>query len=213
MSLGINGIAARGEQARENLVAVLRECCDLADAVESLDGSLRFVMAECRVVISWDMLCEVGWEAPGLILHRSQAYRARVAAPPSRDAVSTAPRLGRVLSKSKSAACAGALPEGARRRPSGARRHRRYPTGRRSEPSTARRRRWKGAFRPRVPARNTGAQFQTTVPWQIRPQLQSVRRLALSSPRTHAPLPHRPRPVVVVAAMARIAGHATQGHH
>jgi hypothetical protein len=51
------GIAARGAQARANLVAALRECCDLAEAVESLQGqdllevliyldSLRFVMAE-----------------------------------------------------------------------------------------------------------------------------------------------------------------------
>ena len=50
-------IAARGVQARGNLVAALRECCDLADAVETMDGpellevliyldSLRFVMAE-----------------------------------------------------------------------------------------------------------------------------------------------------------------------
>ena len=52
-----SGIAARGEQARENLVSALRNCCDLAVAVESLEGSdllevlvyidsLRFVMAE-----------------------------------------------------------------------------------------------------------------------------------------------------------------------
>ena len=52
-----DGIAARGTQARTNLVVALRECCELADAVESLDGpellevliyldSLRFVMAE-----------------------------------------------------------------------------------------------------------------------------------------------------------------------
>jgi hypothetical protein len=51
------GAAARGAKARANLVAALRECCDLADAVENLDGSdllevliildsLRFVMAE-----------------------------------------------------------------------------------------------------------------------------------------------------------------------
>lgn len=50
-------LAARGAQARANLVAALRECCDLADAVASFDGaelldvliyidSLRFVMAE-----------------------------------------------------------------------------------------------------------------------------------------------------------------------
>jgi len=52
-----DGVAARGQQARTNLVVALRECCDLADAVESLGGadllevliyldSLRFVMAE-----------------------------------------------------------------------------------------------------------------------------------------------------------------------
>jgi hypothetical protein len=50
-------VAARGAQARANLVAALRECCELADAVESFEGdellevlihldSLRFVMAE-----------------------------------------------------------------------------------------------------------------------------------------------------------------------
>ena len=49
--------AARGQQARTNLVSALRECCELADGVESLQGtellevlayldSLRFVMAE-----------------------------------------------------------------------------------------------------------------------------------------------------------------------
>lgn len=49
--------AERGAQARSNLVAALRECCDLADAVEHFEGpellevlvyldSLRFVMAE-----------------------------------------------------------------------------------------------------------------------------------------------------------------------
>ncbi|HKG27034.1 MAG TPA: hypothetical protein VKB09_15395 [Thermomicrobiales bacterium] len=49
--------AARAAQARANLVAALRECCELADAVESFEGeellevlihldSLRFVMAE-----------------------------------------------------------------------------------------------------------------------------------------------------------------------
>ena len=52
-----DGIAARGGQARKNLVAALRECCELADAVETLEGpdllevlvyldSIRFVMAE-----------------------------------------------------------------------------------------------------------------------------------------------------------------------
>jgi hypothetical protein len=50
-------IAARGRQARANLVAALRECGELADAVETFEGpellevliyldSLRFVMAE-----------------------------------------------------------------------------------------------------------------------------------------------------------------------
>ncbi len=50
-------IAARGAKARANLVAALRECCDLADTVETFEGaellevlvaidSLRFVMAE-----------------------------------------------------------------------------------------------------------------------------------------------------------------------
>jgi hypothetical protein len=49
--------AARGAQARENLVAALRECGELADAVETFQGEellevllhldgLRFVMAE-----------------------------------------------------------------------------------------------------------------------------------------------------------------------
>jgi prefoldin subunit 5 len=49
--------ARRGELARANLVAALRECSELADAVEQLEGddllevlihldSLRFVMAE-----------------------------------------------------------------------------------------------------------------------------------------------------------------------
>lgn len=49
--------ALRAARARENLVAALRECCELADAVESFEGSellevliyldsLRFVMAE-----------------------------------------------------------------------------------------------------------------------------------------------------------------------
>lgn len=47
----------RGEQARQNLVAALRECGDLADAVEHFEGQelldvllyldgLRYVMAE-----------------------------------------------------------------------------------------------------------------------------------------------------------------------
>ena len=49
--------AARGAKARANLVAALRECCDLADGVANFEGSelldvliyidsLRFVMAE-----------------------------------------------------------------------------------------------------------------------------------------------------------------------
>jgi hypothetical protein len=70
MTSEIDGVAARGTQARENLVAALRECCELADAVASLDGpellevliyldSLRFVMAESGqllqgVVRGWD---------------------------------------------------------------------------------------------------------------------------------------------------------------
>jgi hypothetical protein len=52
-----DAVAARATQARANLVAALRECGELADAVASLDGqellevlvyldSLRFVMAE-----------------------------------------------------------------------------------------------------------------------------------------------------------------------
>lgn len=50
-------VAARGAQARSNLVAALRECGELADAVAAFEGadlleiliyldSLRFVMAE-----------------------------------------------------------------------------------------------------------------------------------------------------------------------
>ena len=35
-----DGIAARGAQARNNLVVALRECCDVADAVESLGQEL-----------------------------------------------------------------------------------------------------------------------------------------------------------------------------
>ena len=49
--------ADRGSQARLNLVTALRECCELADAVEHFEGDellevlsyldgLRFVMAE-----------------------------------------------------------------------------------------------------------------------------------------------------------------------
>lgn len=54
---GSNLAATRGAQARRNLVAALRECGQLADAVDGFDGadllevliyldSLRFVMAE-----------------------------------------------------------------------------------------------------------------------------------------------------------------------
>ena len=53
----VSGVAARAAQARVNLVAALRECGELAEAVEHLEGpdllevliyldSLRFVMAE-----------------------------------------------------------------------------------------------------------------------------------------------------------------------
>ena len=53
----VTNMAPRGEQARANLVAALRECGELADAVEQFQGdellevlvhldSLRFVMAE-----------------------------------------------------------------------------------------------------------------------------------------------------------------------
>jgi hypothetical protein len=53
----LGNIARRGDQARANLVAALRECAELADAVEHFQGdellevlthldSLRFVMAE-----------------------------------------------------------------------------------------------------------------------------------------------------------------------
>ena len=53
----ISGVAARAAQARVNLVAALRECGELAEAVEQLEGpdllevpiyldGLRFVMAE-----------------------------------------------------------------------------------------------------------------------------------------------------------------------
>ncbi len=52
-----DAVAARGAQARANLVAALRECAGLAEAVEALEGpellevlvyldSLRYVMAE-----------------------------------------------------------------------------------------------------------------------------------------------------------------------
>lgn len=55
-------VARRGEQARANLVAALRECGELADAVEQFQGdellevlshldSLRFVMAESGQIL------------------------------------------------------------------------------------------------------------------------------------------------------------------
>ena len=57
MTDDLSGVAARAGQARSNLVAALRECGELAVAVEQLEGpdllevlvyldSLRFVMAE-----------------------------------------------------------------------------------------------------------------------------------------------------------------------
>lgn len=57
-----DALAMRGSQARANLVAALRECCELAEAVEGFDGSdllevliyldsLRFVMAESGQVL------------------------------------------------------------------------------------------------------------------------------------------------------------------
>ena len=53
----IDALAARGAQARANLVSALHECGELAEAVEALEGpelletlvyldSLRYVMAE-----------------------------------------------------------------------------------------------------------------------------------------------------------------------
>jgi hypothetical protein len=58
----VDGIAARGAQARTNLVVALQECAQLAEAVESLEGpdllevliyldSLRFVMAESGQIL------------------------------------------------------------------------------------------------------------------------------------------------------------------
>lgn len=55
-------VTRRGEQARANLVAALRECGELADAVEQFQGdellevlthldSLRFVMAESGQIL------------------------------------------------------------------------------------------------------------------------------------------------------------------
>ena len=57
MENSYDALAMRGGQSRANLVAALRECCELADGVEGLEGeellevliyldSLRFVMAE-----------------------------------------------------------------------------------------------------------------------------------------------------------------------
>ncbi|HEY8446179.1 MAG TPA: hypothetical protein VIL01_03660 [Thermomicrobiales bacterium] len=53
---------ARAARARANLVAALRECCELADAVEAFEGEellevlshldgLRFVMAESAQIL------------------------------------------------------------------------------------------------------------------------------------------------------------------
>ena len=57
MDQPFDAAAMRGAQSRHNLAAALRECCELAEAVESFEGaellevlvyldSLRFVMAE-----------------------------------------------------------------------------------------------------------------------------------------------------------------------
>jgi hypothetical protein len=62
MDASVNPIAARGAQARANLVAALRECGELAEAVDALNGpdllevlvhidSLRFVMAESGQIL------------------------------------------------------------------------------------------------------------------------------------------------------------------
>lgn len=59
---GTQARAQRADQARANLVAALRECCILADAVESLEGpdllealdvidGIRFVMAESNQLL------------------------------------------------------------------------------------------------------------------------------------------------------------------
>jgi len=56
-------VARRGAQARANLVSALRECGELADAVETFQGdellevlahldSLRFVMAESGQILA-----------------------------------------------------------------------------------------------------------------------------------------------------------------
>ncbi|MDQ2683934.1 MAG: hypothetical protein M3Y37_10445 [Chloroflexota bacterium] len=58
----LGNVARRGAQARANLVAALRECGELADAVEHFQGdelldvlahldSLRFVMAESGQIL------------------------------------------------------------------------------------------------------------------------------------------------------------------
>lgn len=55
-------LAERGAKARQNLVAALRECGELADAVETFEGqdlmdvlmaldSIRFVMAESSQIL------------------------------------------------------------------------------------------------------------------------------------------------------------------
>lgn len=73
MDDGSTGIADRGQQARHNLVAALRECCLLADGVETMDGadllevlayvdSLRFVMAESAQLLQGVVR---GWESRG----------------------------------------------------------------------------------------------------------------------------------------------------
>ena len=57
MDESYDALAMRGSQSRANLVAALRECCELADAVDGFEGEellevlmyldgLRFVMAE-----------------------------------------------------------------------------------------------------------------------------------------------------------------------
>lgn len=62
MDLPDSPIAARGAQARATLVAALRECAELAEAVETLDGpdllevlnyldGLRFAMAESGQIL------------------------------------------------------------------------------------------------------------------------------------------------------------------
>ncbi len=59
---GLETMSARGRKARENLVNALRECGELADAVEHFEGeellevlnyldSIRFVMAESGQIL------------------------------------------------------------------------------------------------------------------------------------------------------------------